>query len=946
MDYKTTLNLPTTSFPMKAALPEREPEILREWEREELYRKIRAARQGRPRWILHDGPPYANGRIHLGHALNKILKDVIVKSKAMMGYDAVFVPGWDCHGLPIEHQVDKELGERKAAVSVVEKRRLCRSYAEKYITIQREEFIRLGVLGKWETPYRTMDYAYEATILRELGRFLQAGAVYKGRKPVHWCWSCRTALAEAEVEYADHTSPSIYVKFPVKDGKGKLPPGTSIVIWTTTPWTLPANQAIALHPLFTYRLVKTPAGQLLLAQELIESCMRSLGYGPGEYEITEGARAGAELEGIVCRHPWLPREVPVVLAEYVTKDQGTGCVHTAPGHGAEDYETGVKYGLPIENPVGDDGRFLPDTPLVGGKSVWDANRVITAELTRRGALLKEERITHTYPHCWRCKNPTILRATEQWFISMEKQDLRRRALDEITRVQWIPSWGEERIRTMVSNRPDWCISRQRAWGVPIPAFYCTACGTILATEAIAEHVASLVEREGADVWFTKEADVLLPAGTRCPKCQGTRFTKEKDILDVWFDSGVSHAAVLAVRSDQHWPADMYLEGSDQHRGWFHSSLLAAVGTRGKAPYRAVLTHGFFVDASGKKMSKSLGNVVAPQNLIQTYGADILRLWVASTDYREDMRISEEILDHLTEAYRRIRNTCRYLLGNLYDFDPVRDARPSQDLWEIDRFILHRLQELIRQLRRAYEEYEFHVLYHRLHNFCAVDLSAFYLDILKDRLYTSGARSRERRAAQTTLHRLLHALVRLMAPVLSFTAEEVWKQMPHLRDDPASVHLSELPTEDPGLVDDTLAARWEILLEVRGEVQKALERTRTHKFLGSSLEGRVTLYPRGCSRDLSALLTEYGPAELATLFIVSQVKLSDEDPPEKPPQEGDFLETSPSGEWRWWGGKLLQPVVISTAAGKKCARCWVYREEVGEKPDHPTLCARCVAVLKG
>ena len=921
MDYKATLNLPKTTFPMKADLTGREPEMLRSWEEGRIYQKLRELRAGREMWILHDGPPYANGHIHIGHALNKILKDFVVKSRSMMGYNAVFVPGWDCHGLPIEHQVDKELGEGKRTVGVVEKRRLCREYAARFIDVQREEFRRLGVLGDWEHPYTTMDYRYEAVILRELAKFVGAGSIYRGLKPVHWCATCRTALAEAEVEYEDHRSPSIYVKFPVKDAKGKFAidpsQGTHFVIWTTTPWTLPANQAIALHPRLSYRLVKTPAGDLILAQELIDACMKVFNYGKGDYQVTRGAWAGAELEGVICQHPWMEREVPVVLGEYVHTEQGTGCVHTAPGHGTEDYETGLRYGLKVENPVDDEGRFLPTLPLFGGMRVWDANPKIVAELRRRGNLLAEGIVDHTYPHCWRCKNPTIFRATEQWFISMEKNGLRQRGLEEIRKVKWIPPWGEERIYNMILTRPDWVISRQRAWGVPIAVFYCQACQYVLAEQHLMERVADLMEREGADVWFLKGPQELLPPGTRCPHCGGTQFSKEDDILDVWFDSGVSQAAVLETRPDQHWPAEMYLEGSDQHRGWFHSSLLAAVGTRGRAPYKEVLTHGFVVDGEGRKMSKSLGNVIAPQEVMSSYGAEILRLWVAAEDYRDDVRLSTEILTRLVEGYRRIRNTCRYLLGNLYDFDPRQHLVPREALLEIDRFILHRLQKVAGRLLRAYEKYEFHILFHALHNFCAVDLSAFYLDVLKDRVYTSAATSPERRAAQTAMFLLLEGITRLMAPVLSFTADEVWSYLPRRGGEAGSVHLAEFPQVDETVLDEALGERWERLMGVRDEVLKVLEAARQRKLIGNALEAKVEIL---AGHALLPFLRGYAK-DLPTIFIVSAVDL-------KPAPAG-----SPE-----------LSVVVHRAPGKKCERCWVYRESVGQSAEYPTVCDRCVAVL--
>ncbi|MFQ5881069.1 MAG: isoleucine--tRNA ligase [Candidatus Methylomirabilales bacterium] len=923
MDYKATLNLPKTTFPMKADLTEREPELLRFWEERGIYQKLRRLRADREMWILHDGPPYANGHIHIGHALNKILKDFVVRSRSMMGYNAVFVPGWDCHGLPIEHQVDKELGERKMTVAMLEKRRLCRQYAAHFIDVQREEFKRLGVLGDWEHPYTTMDYVYEAVILRQLAKFVEAGSVYRGLKPVHWCAACRTALAEAEVEYDDHRSPSIYVKFPVKNPKGRFSVdqrrGTHFVIWTTTPWTLPANQAIALHPRYMYCLVKTPAGELILAQDLVSRCMQEFGFRQGEYEETEGAWPGTDLEGVICQHPWIERDVPIVLGDYVTLDQGAGVVHTAPGHGAEDYETGIKYGLPIDNPVDDQGRFVSDIQLFGEMSVWDANPKIIAELKRCERLLAAREIRHAYPHCWRCKHPTIFRATEQWFISMSEKNLRGRSLEQIRKVKWIPPWGEDRIYNMVAGRSDWCISRQRAWGVPIAVFYCEGCGRPLAEQGVIEHVADLVSQEGADVWFTKSVADLLPPGTVCRGCGGSAFRRETDILDVWFDSGVSHAAVLATRSeDQHWPAEMYLEGSDQHRGWFHSSLLAAVGTKGRAPYKEVLTHGFVVDGEGRKMSKSLGNVIAPQEVMSTYGAEILRLWVASEDYRDDVRLSPEILTRLVEVYRRIRNTCRYLLSNLYDFDPRNDMLSKEELFEIDRFILHRLQRVTERLLRAYEKYEFHILFHSLHNFCAVDLSAFYLDVLKDRVYTSRAASRERRSAQTAMYLILQSLTRLMAPVLSFTAEEVWGYIPRRGNETEGVHLAEFSKVDQAYLDEVLGERWERLLQVRDEVLKVLEEARKAKLIGNALEARVEIL---AGPSLLPFLQSYAK-DLPTIFIVSAVEL-------KPaPQSGPELSA-----------------IVHRASGRKCERCWAYRETVGASKEHPTVCDRCVAVLE-
>ncbi|HSB72424.1 MAG TPA: isoleucine--tRNA ligase [Candidatus Methylomirabilis sp.] len=918
MDYKATLNLPKTDFPMRANLAEREPEILREWERDGLYTRLREARRGREMWILHDGPPYANGHIHMGHALNKILKDMVVKSRSMAGYDAVYVPGWDCHGLPIEHQVDKELGSKAQEVSIPEKRRMCRAYARKFIDIQREEFKRLGVLGDWEHPYLTMDFHYEANILRELGKFVGTEGVYRGLKPVHWCTSCLTALAEAEVEYEDHTSPSIYVEFPLTSDPARLDPtlagaAVSVVIWTTTPWTLPANLAIVVHPAEEYVVFRSGGRSFLAAAKLMEETARKCRLA----NPTVAARfPGARLEGLQAKHPWLDRPSPIFTAEYVTMDQGTGCVHTAPGHGADDYETGIKHNLPVYNPVDDEGRFVAEVEHFAGMNVWEANAAIIELLRAKGRLLQTEDFQHQYPHCWRCKNPILFRATNQWFISMEVGGLRRRSLEAIRQVQWIPPWGEERISNMIANRPDWCISRQRAWGVPIAVFSCTQCGAGLAEQRLVEHVASLMDQEGADAWFSRPVRELLPPGTRCARCGGEELKKETDILDVWFDSGVSQAAVLRVRSDQHWPAEMYLEGSDQHRGWFHSSLLAAVGAQGGPPYRAVLTHGFVVDGEGRKMSKSQGNVIAPQEVIDKYGAEVLRLWVAANDYRDDVRLSDEILTRLAEGYRRIRNTCRYLLGNLSDFDPARDAVPARKLLPIDRFILHRLQQLAKRVRAAYQDYEYHVLYHSLHNFCAVDLSAFYLDVLKDRVYTSGRTSPQRRSAQTAMYEVLLGLVRLMAPVLSFTAEEVWRYI-GMPEKPASVHLALFPEVRPDLADEALAREWERLLAVRDEVQKALEVARKEKTIGSSQEAAVEVQAPEADAEFLAARQQ----DLETICIVSALSVR-------------------RGE-----GNAGLAVSVSRAPGRKCPRCWNYRESVGVSTAHPDLCARCAEVLQ-
>ncbi|MBI1987202.1 MAG: isoleucine--tRNA ligase [Nitrospinae bacterium] len=946
---KETLNLPRTAFPMKANLPEKEPQILKMWETEEIYQRIREKFAGRPKYILHDGPPYANGHIHIGHALNKILKDIVVKVKTMEGYDAPYVPGWDCHGLPIEQQVEQlEKISRKSGADRKEIRRACQQFAGKFVEIQREEFKRLGVFGDWAHPYLTMNYGYQATILRQLGKFMGNGSLYKGMKPVHWCFSCQTALAEAEVDYEEHTSPSIYVRFPMEDDLGERVPScqgrqASVVIWTTTPWTLVANLAVCLHPRHSYVAVGVDREVWILAQDLLEPTLARLGV--RDYQILESF-PGSVLEGLRCRHPFLPRDSLLILGEHVTLDQGTGCVHTAPGHGQEDYEIGLKYDLEVYNPVDEEGRFVSGTDHFTGMHVFEANAAVNARLKEQGHLLREETVQHSYPYCWRCHHPIIFRATPQWFVSMEVGELRARSLAAIRQVQWVPSWGEERIYGMIQNRPDWCISRQRVWGVPITVFYCTRCSNPLVSQEVTEHVAAQVEREGADIWFEREAQELLPPGTHCPKCGTSHFAKEQDILDVWFDSGVSHEAVLAGGDSSfselglRWPSDMYLEGSDQHRGWFHSSLLVGIGTRGEAPYRTVLTHGYVVDGEGRKMSKSRGNVIAPQDIIDQNGAEILRLWVASENYREDIRISPEILQRLVEAYRRIRNTCRFLLSNLYDFDPQRDRVPYERLPEIDRLMLHRTQKLIARILKAYREHEYHIFYHAFHNFCVLDLSSFYLDILKDRLYTFRADSEGRRAAQTVLWEVLFAMVKLMAPVLSFTAEEIWQQLPAGSGASSSVHLEEFPSIQEGYLDEPLAARWERLLAVRGEVTKALEIARKEKMIGNSLEASVDLYLTAeAASEWYPLLQGYVD-ELPAIFIVSQVGLH-----KGAGEPGKNLPSSPAPLLPCLVSALPGlSIAISRARGRKCERCWMYSETVGQNEALPSLCQRCVEVV--
>jgi len=930
VELKETLNLPKTSFPMKANLAENEPKMLAKWEAMDIYGMIRRQAAGRPKYILHDGPPYANGHIHLGTALNKILKDFVVKVKNMEGFDAVYVPGWDCHGLPIEHQVMLDLGDRSAQMSVADVRRTCRAFAEKFVNIQREEFKRLGVFGDWEHPYLTMDFHYEATIIRELGEFIGKGSVYRGRKPVHWCIHCRTALAEAEVEYDDHESDSIYVKFPLRSSpEGRLPAlrgkKASVLIWTTTPWTLPANLAIALHPSLDYAAVCVDGEAFIVAESLVAEVTRRIGI--RNYRIVAQFK-GKDLEGLTCTHPFYDRQSLLVMAPYVTLEQGTGCVHTAPGHGQEDYQTGLAYNLELYSPVDDRGRFVEGTPLVEGLEVFEANPRIISVMRANGTLLAQGRVVHSYPHCWRCKRPVIFRSPEQWFISMQVGDLRRRTLEEIERVVWIPPFGKERINSMIANRPDWCISRQRSWGVPITIFYCNQCQSPLASREIARFVADVVDQHGVDVWFERPSEELVPPGTACPSCGGKSFTKETDILDVWFDSGVSQAAVLRERPELRWPADLYLEGSDQHRGWFHSSILAAVGSQGGAPYRAVLTHGYVVDGQGRKMSKSAGNIISPDEVISKHGAEVLRLWVASMNYWFDIRISDEILSRLTEAYRKIRNTCRFMLGNVYDFDPSSDCVPYSALLDIDRLILHRFQLLLKRILGAYSVHEYHVFYHSFYQFCVVDLSAFYLDILKDRLYVFAARSPERRAAQTALYYMLEATARVMAPVLSFMAEEVWQALPPLPERPVSVHLALFPQPNEAYLDPDLAARWDTLIALRGDVAKALEMSRRAGEIGNSLDARVFLY---APPQLKAFLDGYA-SELPTIFIVSQVEVHE--------QDGAPTEAAPGENMP--GVKIR----VERAAGRKCERCWVYRPTVGENKKLPTVCAQCIRHMSG
>ena len=931
MDYQKTLNLPKTDFAMKAGLAQKEPLYLEKWEKEGLYAKIREKSKGRPAFTLHDGPPYANGDIHIGHALNKILKDMIVKYKTMQGFDSLYIPGWDCHGLPIEHQLLKELKQKKGEVDCIEFRKKAYAYAMKYVGIQREQFKRLGVFGQWDQPYLTLSPEYEYWILKSLAALHRKGYIYRGLKPVNWCPNCETALAEAEVEYENHTSPSVYVKFKANnpDSLKFLPVGKPayLLIWTTTPWTLLANVAVAVHPAFRYSLVDISDEVLIMESSLCQGVLKKAGI--TQFKILEEV-SGMQLTPFVYRHPFgLREDCRVVTAGYVTKEEGTGLVHTAPGHGQDDFETGLKYGLEIMMPVNDNGVYTQEAGHYAGEHVFKANEKIIEELKTKGALFASENVAHSYPHCWRCKKPIIFRATKQWFLEIDHDNLRGRLKEVIKKdVQWVPPSGEERILGMVVSRPDWCLSRQRYWGVPIPALRCPGCqGEHKLFVEVIEHFAGIVRKEGTDAWFERHVQDLIPPGFRCPDCGRGAFEKTNDILDVWFDSGVSYQAVVKAVMGREVPIEMYLEGSDQHRGWFQSSLIPAMAIEGKPPFKIILTHGFVVDGQGRKMSKSLGNVISPLDLMKNSGADIVRLWAASSFYEEDVRISPEILERLTDAYRKIRNTARYLLGNLYDFDPSRDEVPYTHLADLDKWALYRLYATIVELRHFFDGYEFAKVTKMIYTFCNEDLSSFYLDILKDRLYTSAAYGRERRSAQTVFYHILNHLVRAMAPILSFTADEIYLASPKdagMKDVP-SVHLLDWLVMPGEWNNKAVEEKFRRLVVMRPDVLKAIEDKRQAGEVGSSLEAKI-LIRTGNKNEYDYLKAHEGM--LPSVFIVSQAAV------EYVPNFGE-----PSA------GSFAREIVVQKAEGEKCSRCWNYRTDIGEDPEHETLCARCAVNVK-
>ncbi len=918
-DYNATLNLPKTDFPMRAGLPKSEPVTLKNWEDEKLYDKLMERNEGKPLFVLHDGPPYANGDIHLGHALNKILKDFIVRYKNMAGFKAPFVPGWDTHGLPTELKARQKAGIGSSAdISVVELRKLCEEFVTGYINDQREQFKRLGAIGEWDNPYITLKHEFEAEQIKVFAEMADKGYIYRGLKPVYWCPECKTALAEAEIEYAEDPCHSIYVKFRVTDDLGKFaamgidPAKVSFVIWTTTTWTLPANVAICVGPRFEYSVIQSGDEYYVMATELYRSAMEEAGI--TDYQVVAAIK-GSELEYMKTQHPFLDRESLLIVGEHVTLESGTGCVHTAPGHGVDDYNVCRNYPeIPVICPVNGDGVLTEEAGQFAGLTTDEANKKIAIHLDATGSLFALKKIIHQYPHCWRCKSPILFRATDQWFCSVD--DFKDDAVKAINMVKWIPSWGKDRITSMVRERKDWCISRQRKWGVPIPIFYCRDCGEPLIDKTAMLAVADVFAKEGSNAWFDHDASGMLPEGTKCAKCGCTSFDKEKDIMDVWFDSGSSHTAVVRRRGYLKFPADLYLEGNDQYRGWFQSSLLTSVATMGTAPYKTVLTHGMILDMEKRKMSKSLGNGISPQEVIKQYGADVLRLWVASCDYQSDVNISFDILKQRSEAYRKVRNTARYILGNLFDFNPDTDMADFDTLLPIDKWALAKLNSLIDKVREAYDKYEFHIVYHSIHNFCVVDMSNFYLDVLKDRLYTEKADSPRRRAAQTAMYLILNAMTRMIAPILAYTSDEIWKFMPHSAADEAShVIYNEMPEKVAADVDDSFMEFWNRIHELRDDVKKTLEPMIKEKTIKSSLEAKVTLSAGG---ETLEFLKQAEP-ELADAFIVSEVVIAD---------NGAELE-----------------ITAEKAEGEKCERCWAIRKSVGADAEHPTLCAHCCETLR-
>ncbi|KIL44814.1 isoleucine--tRNA ligase [Jeotgalibacillus soli] len=916
MEYKDTLLMPKTDFPMRGNLPNREPEIQQQWKDMNIYEQVQKRTEGRPLYVLHDGPPYANGDLHMGHALNKVLKDFIVRYKSMSGYQAPYVPGWDTHGLPIEQALTNK-GVKRKEMTIAEFRKLCEEYAYQQINNQREQFKRIGVRGDWENPYITLKPAYEAQQIRVFGEMAKKGYIYKGKKPVYWSPSSESALAEAEIEYHDKRSASIYVSFDVTEGKGVLEEGTGIVIWTTTPWTIPANLAIALHPELEYVVVEESGKKYVVAKELLGKVAETVGW--GNPVVTKTVK-GTDLEYVKAKHPFYDRESLVILGEHVTIEAGTGCVHTAPGHGEDDFQVGRKYGLDVLCPVDDRGVFTGEAPGFEGLFYDTANKPITEKLEEVGALLKLEFFTHSYPHDWRTKKPIIFRATAQWFASIDK--FREDLLEAVKETKWVPAWGETRLFNMVRDRGDWCISRQRAWGVPIPVFYAEN-GEEIITEETIDHVSNLFREHGSNIWFEREAADLLPEGFTHPGSPNGRFTKETDIMDVWFDSGSSHQAVLEERDDLQRPADLYLEGSDQYRGWFNSSLTTGVAVTGKAPYKGVLSHGFVLDGDGRKMSKSLGNVMLPSKVMNQLGADILRLWVASVDYQADVRVSDAILKQVAEVYRKIRNTLRFLLGNLADFDPKKDKVTFDQLREVDQFMMVRLNQVISTVKKSYEEYEYATIYHTINNFCTLDLSSFYMDFAKDILYIEGADHKDRRAMQTVMYETLIALVKLTSPILSHTGDEVWKFVPGVTED--SVQLTDMPEEQTFGNEEALLTKWNAFLDLRDDVLKSLEEARNAKLIGKSLAAKVVLYADEKTSSLLSSIDE----DLKQLFIVSHFEVA------------GLLQEAPENAVQFDG----HAVVITKADGTTCERCWTVTPDVGKDSEHPSLCPRCAKVVK-